>query len=254
MFWGLKAKLKREFSNPENTRDAERGIALGLVVGTVFAALFTTSDYLALHADWLLGRNPYGVLWYWLNPNFWTDIPYRIYVTCFLLITESMMYFLLVRHGKLSKFLFYAGWFQSLIWMRGSVYQNVTVTTFAPLISICPFVIALVLLQKLPIGWSWNFSDAHSWCAFIGNNGFVNGDWITFDNGQKLILCPGGWLRLNPAYSWFWSYLMIAFWVIVPFLFWLKPRWKVWRCKHKHISESPEGILYCNDCKQGDLH
>ena len=235
MKWGyvlsLLKKIKAEFSSPENLKDMERGVALGLVVSTALAAFFTVSDYMALHADWLLNRNPYGVLWYWLNYGFWNDFSYRMYIMAFSLISEGLMWYFLVRTKRLNKFLFYAGWFTSVLWMRGSVYQNVTVTTFAPLISLVPWVVIIVLLQKLPIGWSWNFSDAHTWCAFTGNNGFVNGDWITFDNGQKLILCPGGWLRLNPVYSWFWSYMFIAFWVIVPFLFWLKPRWKAWREK-----------------------
>jgi len=238
MWWGTLRTprsiefLRKEFSNSENMKDAERGIALGLVVATVFAAIFTTSDYMALHADWLLNRNPYGILWYWMNTGFWTDFPYRMSMMYFVLASEGLMWLAFVKTKKLNKFLFYAGWFQSLIWMRGSVFQNITVTTFAPLISISPLVILVVLLQKLPLGWSWiPWNNAHWWCAFVGNNGFVNGDWITFENGQKLILCPGGWLRLDPSYSWFWSYAMIVFWIVMPFLFWLKPRWKMWRAK-----------------------
>jgi hypothetical protein len=135
------------------------------------------------------------------------------------------MYFGFVRKGRLNKFLFYAGWFQSMIWIRGSVYQNVTVTMFAPLGSIMPWaIIPFMLLQKIPLGWSWNLSDKHWWCAFVGNSGFTSGDTITFPNGQQLISCPGSWLRLDPSYSWLWSYLMIMFWVVMPFLFYLKTR------------------------------
>ncbi len=61
-------RLKKEFSNPENMKDAERGVAMGLIVGTVFAALFTTSDYLALGADYVLNRNPYGVVSFRMLP------------------------------------------------------------------------------------------------------------------------------------------------------------------------------------------
>jgi hypothetical protein len=214
-------------------KDAERGVLLGLIVGTVIAALFTTSDYLALNFDYLRGQNPYGVLWVWLNPQFWTDLPYRMDIMMTVLAQElAMWYFWIVRgmsfRGlRLPKFLFYAGWLQVLIWMRGSVFQNVTVTLFAPLASIAPeIVIPFMLLQKLPIGWSWNFSDAHVWCAFVGNSGFTSGDTITFPNGQTLISCPGGWLRWNPAYSWFWSYAMITFWIVMPLLFYLKARRK----------------------------
>ncbi len=106
-------------------KDAERGIALGLVVATVFAAIFTTSDYMALHADWLLNRNPYGILWYWMNTGFWTDFPYRMSMMYFVLASEGLMWLAFVKTKKLNKFLFYAGWFQSLIWMRGSVFQNI---------------------------------------------------------------------------------------------------------------------------------
>ena len=144
----LLKKIKAEFSSPENLKDMERGVALGLVVSTALAAFFTVSDYMALHADWLLGRNPYGVLWYWLNYGFWNDFSYRVYIMVFSLVAEGLMWYFLVRTKRLNKFLFYAGWFQSLIWMRGSVFQNVTVTTFAPLISIVPWVVKIVLLQK----------------------------------------------------------------------------------------------------------
>jgi len=224
----LLKKIKAEFSNPENMKDAERGVALGLIIGTVFAALFTTSDYLALGADYVLNRNPYGVVWYWLNYGFWNDQSYRMYIMFFSLISEGVMWYFLVRTKRLNKFLFYAGWFQSIIWMRGSVFQNVTVTTFAPLISLCPWVLILVLLQKLPLGWSllpWN--NQHWFCAFQGYDGYVDGNYITFANGQRLILCPGGWLRWNPVYSWFWSYMMLIFWVVMPLLFYEKSnQWK----------------------------
>ena len=109
--------LRREFSNPENLRDAERGIAFGLIAGTIFA-FFTTSDWVALNFDFIRNQNPYGVLWYALNPYFWTDLPYRIWTTFFLFASEVFMYFGFVRNGRLSKVLFYMGWLQSIIWMR----------------------------------------------------------------------------------------------------------------------------------------
>lgn len=206
-------------------KDAERGVALGLIVGTVISAVFATSDYLALNFDYIRGLNPYGVLWFWLNPYFWTDIPYRIYTTAFLFVAEGLMYWFFVRTHKLSKFLFYAGWFQNMVWMKGTVFQNITVTAFAPLGSLFPWlIIPFMLLQKIPLGWSWNFSDGHWWCAFVGNQGITQGDTVSFVNGQTLISCPGGWLRWNPAYSWFWSYAMIVFWVVFPLLWYLKKR------------------------------
>jgi len=221
----LISRLKKEFSDPENMKDAERGVAMGLIVGTILAAFITTSDFLALNFDYIRNQNPYGVLWTWLNPMFWTDVPYRIYTTAFLFAAEAIQWYFFVRTHKMSKFLFYAGWFQSMIWMRGSVFQNVTVTAFAPLGSLFPWlIIPFMLLQKIPLGWSWNGSDAHWWCAFTGNSGFTSGDTITFPNGQQLISCPGGWLRWNPSYSWFWSYAMIMFWLIMPLLFYLKKR------------------------------
>jgi hypothetical protein len=37
---------------------------------------------------------------------------------------------------------------------------------------------------------------------------------------------------------------------------WIHKRWKAWRCKHpdKFIEESPDGILYCRNCKKGDIY
>lgn len=132
--------------------------------------------------------------------------------------------------------------------MRGSVFQNVTVTLFAPLNSIAPwFFIPFMLLQKIPIGWSWiPWNNQHWWCAFVGNSGFTAGDTITFPNGQQLISCPGGWLRWNPAYSWFWSYAMIMFWLIVPTLFWLKPRMKQWMARIDRKRNGCAGA-FCED-------
>lgn len=108
-------------------------------------------------------NNPYSPLWFLLNPFAWTgEIQYRVSLTAF----DAIAFFfgiLAVRRYGLPFNVMFANVCVQLVWALLGWEENVTVTAFAwaawffwPL--------ALFAAQKLPIGWSLNFQDAHVRC------------------------------------------------------------------------------------------
>ena len=85
---------------------------LAVVIGAVVMAFFIELGYLwGGHTDYALqiayyhiGGSwfpmPYGVLWTWLNPMWWTDIQYKVYLTGFV-IGVGVLEVWLVKRRKL---------------------------------------------------------------------------------------------------------------------------------------------------------
>lgn len=94
---------------------------------------------------------PYSVLWYVLNPFSNPTLTYRFYLFGLDTIMASI-YCLKKGEG----ILFPLWQLTSVHWFLSADYANVTVTAFALLVPFSP------LLVKLPIGWSWTFSDPHA--------------------------------------------------------------------------------------------
>ena len=188
---------------------AEFGAAAGLAMMTVIFLATHSIDQGSpiVHS---LGVTPYGVLWVWLNPYYWVEGVYQIYLGLFIAASLAVQY-LFVHRGRLSKWLFYCGWIQTCLWLNQGHVIDVTVTAFAPLASVFPPLTLLLILQKLPLGWSWNLSDPHWQCAF-GNVG----TWY----------CQTTAVRLNPATGLFWQYVALAVWTIVPLVIWYLKRVK----------------------------
>jgi len=92
------------------------------------------------------------------------------------------------------------------------VFQEGTVIMIGPLIAASPNPIvavglaAVMILQKFPIGWSWNFQDPHVQCGIFGH-------CISFDNS-----------RLDIARSDFFTHLALIFWLVVPLMLYWKRR------------------------------
>lgn len=247
-------------------RDAERGFAAGLLVASIVLMLFGQSDWLALRADWLLSRNPYGVLWNLINPLFYdgtlSNLFYRVYTVGFCLAGQAIMYYFFVRTKRMSKFIFYIGWLIDVVWMRGTIYQNLTVTTFAPLLSLGgPYLLVLVfiLFQKLPIVWSFPdiTANAHWQCAFNGVQHLNGTNTITNYNGLPLVLCPGPDIRWNITLPWFWSYAFLVVSVAFPLLWWFFKAGGLHRIKLRLAGNCPKcelpkewcvcGLSFCDD-------
>ncbi len=217
----------------------ERGIIVAFVVTMVFTLLFTHSD-IPLYYTWLKGDTPYGLLWTWLNPYYWTDMLYRAEMFV-VVVVQVLLSWILVRKKRLSKFDFFLGWFTSLIWFRSGVYQNVTVTALGPFAIVFPPLVILMLLQKIPLGWSFPdvTANAHWQCAFNGTQPYSD---IYTPGGLQ---CTAAAVRWNPLYQFFWSYAIVMLWVAYPLIsmLWRHRRGiKAWFLK----------VLVCNceDCKR----
>lgn len=146
---------------------------------------------------------PYGRLWYWLNPLFQNWHIYAVQITLVYIPMIALQYYL-VKKGKLSMELFALNListaFVRTLFVVGpaativAAQQDVTVIMFAPLASINPLFTLPLLLQKTALGWSWNLSDPYwaQWWAQVHND------------------------------PWTPPYVVILFWMIYPNLLWLK--------------------------------
>jgi hypothetical protein len=187
-------------------RHAEFGMAAGLAMMTILFLLTKPIDAASptVHS---LGVVPYGVLWVWLNPYYWVQGVYQIYLGLFLGASLAIQYWF-VRKGRLPKWLFYTGWIQSAGWLAAGHVINITVTAFAPLAAVFPPLVLLLIFQKLPLGWSWPIqNNAHWQCAF-GNLG----TWY----------CQSTAVRLDAATGLFWQYVALAVWIILPLVVWVR--------------------------------
>jgi len=193
-------------------KDAERGVILGLIVALIGVGIFGTNDT-SLLIDIKNGVLPYGVLWTWLNPWWWTQQPYMMSVTAI----ECVVYFgqyLLVKRGRISKDLVMMNLFTNVFLNATHVFQEGTVIMFGPLIAASPNplvafgIVAIMVLQKLPIGWSvpWDLNNPHVQCGIFGK-------CIVFYNS-----------RIDIARSDFFTHLALIFWVVAPLMIYWKKR------------------------------
>lgn len=213
-----------------NPKDAERGILWGLIVGTIYISLVRFVDG-SLNASYYAGNVPYGALWVWLNPFYGTQLPYKLYTMGFLFAAQAIMWYFFVRKGRVSKLLFYSSWFINVIWIANSAQQDITVTAFAPLISVYPILVLFPILQKLPVGWSLNLSDPHWTCAF---NTAVRTPICTNIGGRLLYIGSGNFIGA--------ANLILVFWCIFPIAIW-------WLARRKLRGESAGGLSDKNECK-----
>jgi len=212
-------------------RDAERGVILGLIVALVGIGIFGTNDT-SLLIDIKNGVLPYGVLWTWMNPWWWTQQPYMMAVT----LIECEMYivqYMLVRRGRLSKDLVLMNLFTNVFLNATHVFQEGTVIMMGPLIAatsnplVAFGIVAVMILEKLPIGWAvpWDLNNPHVQCGIFGQ-------CIAFQNS-----------RLDIARSDFFTHLAIIFWIVAPLMiFWKKRTGKMpflnqlnWMNRHRKI-------------------
>lgn len=205
-----------------NSADAERGLFWGLIAGTILAAIIDQTDG-AQYVNPALYHSqfPYGVLWYALNFMFATPNFYKLQVVGELFATVTFQYWL-VKKDRLPKSMFYLSWFICIVWMRSTMFQNVTVTMFTPFAFINPIFILIPIFQKLPLGWSlipWN--NVHWQCAF--DKYLTSG---TDPNGAPYIICSTAANRLNIDSGQFWQYAVLGFMFLYPVVAWYLVRRK----------------------------
>jgi len=214
--------MKLKFSDFWNHDDFLNAILLVSIVGIAWYTIFGYFD-LDLATYW---GQPYGVLWYALNPLFQNWHLWSYQITAIQAPVAVLQYWL-VKKKKISKELWVLTLFMTLLMRVSQTDQNVTVIMFAPFVEITPFATLLVFLQKFGLGWSWNLSDEH-WSSFWGQ---INDP------------------RFHPGFTgttFVIPYYLLMAWTIIPLFFWLSPRLKSWRLKmaNKKFFKS----LHCGDC------
>lgn len=200
-------KLLEKLWNP----DAERGVVWALIYAFVSLGIFGTllpfTGQRYVGSDITIGQMyqhgivAYGQLWTWLNPYYYTQQPY---MALNMLIVGAVfgVEYMMVRRGLLNKNLVLFAFFLCIVTEAIHVYQNTTIIMLAPLISITPVFIILMLLQKLPLGWSWTLTDPNWACGIYGQCAGIAINRFSLTNEVNF------------------SYILLAISVIVPLLVW----------------------------------
>ncbi len=202
----LSERIWKEFKNP----DTQRGLWLGIIASYFYVMFFGQSDT-SLLSDIQNGVLPYGWLWTIFNPLYWTQRPYIVINMLECLAVLGVQYYL-VKKGRVNKWIMMMNSFQIVFFSATHVIQENTVIFLGPFIAAgssiwYPIIfIGLMVLQKLPIGWSLSLSDPHVQCGIWGK-------CFYFYNS-----------RLDIARSDFFTHLALIFWVIAPLMLWYKRR------------------------------
>jgi hypothetical protein len=188
-------------------KDAERGVIWGLIVAFILLGIFGTSDT-SLLIDYKAGDVPYGRLWTWLNPYYWTQQPYIFLVT---LITGAiyLVEYKLMKMGKINRTLLILNLFCTVFFSATHVFQEDTTVVLGPLVSINPLFLIPMILQKFPFGWSLLPWQSTNW------NCGINGVCIGFGVLNS---------RLDIARSDFFTHIAIVFWMAMPLMIWWRNR------------------------------
>ncbi len=193
----------------------ERGTMLGLVAAFIYFTLKAEPDA-NLSTVYYQGVTPYGVLWTWMNPLYWTNLPYTLALAAEVGLVFGA-YLWLIKKGKLNKIIVYLDFF-IIDWLCAfHAQQNITTIMLVPLITISPLILIPMLFERIPLGWSFPdiTNNIHWWCAFGGNG---NG----YDNQINPCLTVGTKLNFMHVYS--MAYWITVIWTAVVLLYWYRHR------------------------------
>jgi hypothetical protein len=180
-----------------NYNDFKRGVVMALVVATLYYAIKGNTSIFGYFDEGLTFSyvQPYGRLWYFLNPYFWNSQLYSIIsAVSYTLIIAPQVW--LAKKGKINKWVIVLNILTAIMLRMNQSSQDLTVIAFAPLATINPLFGGLLILQKLAVGFSWNLSDPF----FI--------DWVAQARG-------------NP---WQITYVYLIAWFLFPMVVWAKGR------------------------------
>src|SRR6266849_2200140 len=121
-------------------------------IKALFLIFFTIDPALPIVIN--RGITPYGVLWYIMNLPIvlGSGTGWEIEL---LIVDCIISVFLIQRIGKKS----FVGFQIADSFFFEYASQNISVIWFAGLGLVNPIFIVLSIITKLPVGWSWNFSD-----------------------------------------------------------------------------------------------
>ncbi len=136
----------------------------------VMAAFVGSDKALFDHQPWYpQGQNvDYSIFWQAVNPIFLGRFWYSI--AMFGVDLAFFLAYAKVKRIPRNYLVIYAV-FTAFNYNLFLEIQNVTVSMFAPLVFVVgAWAFLAIPLEKLPLGWSWNFSDSHVQCLFQCSN------------------------------------------------------------------------------------
>jgi hypothetical protein len=158
---------------------------------------------------------PYGILWTWMNPFWWTSFEYKVFITGVVLGMTTLETYLFTK-GKIPVSIVFWNIVQNIVWFLVGGYQHVTTTAFQALSFWNPFFMFGWVFQEFPIG-----NPAGWQCDFGPKTLFYT------LKGYQWQLCGPGDLVLGRL---LWHIMEIT-WCIVPMMYWSHKTWKA----HKTI-------------------
>jgi hypothetical protein len=197
-------KEKMRFWGP----DEERGVLWASIVGiAIFLLIIPDPD-----TDMIVvfpGNPPYGLLWFALNPFYWSKRLYGVVLFFEWAMSVRLSYWF-VKKGLLDERLIKLNIVSVVVLCALHAYQDITVIMFAPLASVIPDFVIVLLAQKIP------FPGTAQWnCAFHGT-----GTQATFWTNPCLSSSTQWNLLGGHVYA--LTYLILALWVVLPFVMWHK--------------------------------
>jgi hypothetical protein len=206
----------------------ERGFLYGLIGALVYLTFKAQPDA-NLITVWQQGVTPYGVLWTWMNPFYWTNFLYTAILNAEV-GAVFLGYWLLVKKRKMNKVIVELCLYTIVFMEAMHMHQNVTTIMLIPLLTLTPLFLIPMLLERLPFGWSWGITDnIHWWCAFGGNG---NG----YDNMINPCLTVATKLDFWHVYS--LAYTITVIWTIVALRYWWRNHWRgKWEGVGQHFTE-----------------
>jgi hypothetical protein len=189
--------------------DAKRGVIMSLIVATIYYALIGNTSIFGYFDEGLTFSyvQPYGRLWYFLNPYFWNSHLYSI-ISAVSYTAIILPQIWLVKKKKINAWVVVLNILSAIMFRMNQSSQDLTVIAFAPLATINPLFSILLVIQKLAVGFSWNLSDPF-WI-----------DWVAQTRG-------------NP---WQITYVYLIAWFVFPILVWLKQRHTKWSKRNVAIA------------------
>ncbi len=181
-------KFWNEIKPNENDQKA---ILIALIVGIVYYAFNGYYDIDFAHYP----IEPYGRLWYLLNPFFQQPAQWAL-MTALVYLLALIPQAWLVKKGKLSRSIVILNVFSALLFRVLHAQQDMTVIMFAPLATVNPLFSLGFILQKVALGWSWDLSDP-----------YMQGWFAQVRNAPNVVGVMAYWLLL------FWFLFPIAFYI-----------------------------------------
>src|SRR5713101_2614039 len=182
-------------------KDSERGALLG-AIGAIVLFTFVFPDPDVDLGVTFPGNPPYGLLWYLLNPFYWTKKLYPMIIFVEWAGVTSLEWWL-AKKGFLNSGLVKLQIFSVAVLLMLHATQDVTVIMFAPLIMLTPGFVSFEIFQKIP------FPGTPQWdCAFHGTG---------TDANAYLYPCLSNTTHFLTWNHIYWlTYPILALWVVLP--------------------------------------